>query len=66
MEDFQQRVVDEKAELDERTDRLEKFIASSPVFAESPVGERHRLVRQHTHMAAYSDVLGERISSFGS
>ena len=64
MEDFQQRVVAEKAELDERLGKLQKFIASSPVFAGLPVVERDLLERQQTHMVAYSAVLGERIASF--
>lgn len=59
----QQRVVDEKSELDEKLGKLTAFFPSA-IFAGLDGAERERLQRQAVHMAAYSDVLGERIAAF--
>ena len=64
MQDFQQRVVDEKAALDEKYNKLTPFIGSSDVFATLPADEQERLTRQHRLMGEYSAVLGERIAAF--
>ena len=64
MRAHQQRVVDEKAELDERLRKLREFIHSSPIFGLLPGPERDRLHRQQTAMEAYSGILGERIEAF--
>lgn len=63
LQPHQQRVVDEKRDLDEKLEKLNAFFGS-PIFAGLPDAEMDRLQRQATHMAAYSDVLGERIASF--
>ena len=63
MQPYQQRVVDEKDELDEKLYALESFI-DSPKFLELDRGERQRLARQAVLMTQYSDVLGERIEAF--
>ena len=66
---FQQRVVYEKAELDEKITKLAAFIEtfSAPfsVFGALPEPERYRLYAQHRAMVAYSAILGERIAAFG-
>lgn len=59
----QQRVIDEKTELDERLKRLAAFFGTH-VFASLPLEEQDRLARQKQHMDAYSNVLGERIAAF--
>ncbi|WBF05205.1 hypothetical protein [Burkholderia phage CSP3] len=59
----QQRVVIEKDDLDERTEKLERFIPSQK-FHELPTEERDRLRRQYHLMVALSAVLGERIAAF--
>lgn len=59
----QQRVVAEKAELDERLDKLRAFFGTE-VFSELDDLEMDRLQRQADHMAAYSEVLGKRIAAF--
>ena len=64
LQPHQQRVIDEKAELDGRLGKLREFICSSPIFKQLPGPERGRLYRQQTAMEAYSDVLGERIAAF--
>lgn len=63
-EPHQQRVVDEKDELDERIEKLESFISSSPIFAGLPEEEKIRLQDQCTHMMRYSITLSERIKAF--
>lgn len=66
----QQRVVDEKAELDDRIQKLAAFIDTSTegfsVFASLSEPERMRLYEQHRAMTAYSTIHGERIAAFGS
>jgi hypothetical protein len=61
----QQRVIAEKAELDERLAKLVAF-RHTAVHQTLPAAERARLSRQHYHMAEYSRVLGERIEAFSS
>lgn len=63
MQDFQQRVVDEKTELDDKTSKLGAF-TQGPLFASLPNEEQARLIRQYTLMGGYSEVLGERIAAF--
>lgn len=60
----QQRVVDEKTELDKKLANLQAFIGSSQVFKDLPEVERYRLIRQEIYMNSYSKVLGERIADF--
>ena len=62
MKDFQQRVVIEKTELDEKIGKLTKFLQSPSISV--PDAERDRLFRQLGAMNAYSFVLGERIANF--
>ena len=71
MEDHQQRVIAEKAELDDRLRKLNVFITSLNVLVNSnrsfvrlPVDEQERLYRQQSCMREYSDILGERIAAF--
>ena len=64
MQLHQQRVIDEKAELDEKLVKLGAFISSSSVFLSLPEDEQLRLKTQAMHMSSYSKVLGERIAAF--
>lgn len=64
MKDFQQKVVDEKEELDAKTERLLSFI-NGEVFDALPVDERKRMSEQYYHMGQYSTILGKRIENFG-
>jgi len=59
----QQRVVDEKAELDERLAKLVAF-TKTPIFGGLDSAERDRLGQQAATMAMYSDILGDRIAAF--
>lgn len=60
----QQRVLDEKRELDERLSKLDAFILDNPLYLQLPTDEQDRLSRQSRAMAAYSGILDERIASF--
>ena len=59
----QQRVVDEKRELDEKLAKLSSFVCT-PIFASLDCRESERLQRQHDVMTEYSTILGERIAAF--
>lgn len=63
LQPFQERVAQEKAELDEKLGKLKAF-RRSPSFKTLPVEERDRLSRQESAMDCYSGVLGERIEAF--
>lgn len=65
LQPYQQRVVDEKKELDEKLAKLDKFTRADNF--ESIVGdidECNRLRDQADYMFRYSKILGERIASF--
>lgn len=63
LQPHQQRVVIEKAELDEKIAKLKAFMDTPQCFA-LPFAETTRLARQHALMVDYSRVLGERIAAF--
>ena len=63
LQPHQQRVVTEKAELDEKLAKLNAF-GQGPIFATLPPDEQERLIRQSKIMDQYSVVLGERIAAF--
>lgn len=63
MQPYQQRVIDEKNELDEKLTKLRKFLATDQ-FRILPEDERRRLVRQCEIMGEYSLVLRQRITAF--
>ena len=61
----QQRVVDEKKELDARLSKLSAFISSDDFHLVVPsANERYNLHNQERFMLGYSRVLGERIAAF--
>jgi len=64
MQPHQQRVIQEKKQLDEKIQALVKFICSSPVFDSLDENEKNKLRDQRDAMTEYSDILGDRISSF--
>lgn len=63
MLEFQQRVVDEKAALDEKIAKLAAFY-DSPRFRPVNPTEQWRLTTQLHMMVSYSAILGERIAAF--
>lgn len=64
MEDYQQRVVNEKNELDFKIEALTDFIGTSTVFASQDSEEQKRMERQREVMMEYSEILEARISAF--
>lgn len=64
MESFQQRVVDERSELDVRLSKLADFIDHGITFVNLPDAEQLRMRRQRDAMIQYSAILGERIAAF--
>lgn len=60
---YQQRLIDEKTQLDERLGKLTAFFDTEP-FPDLPQAEQDRRRRQATHMKRYSDILGERIEAW--
>lgn len=64
MQRHQQRVVDEKRELDLKAKALSVFIAASPVFETLDPDEKERLHEQSHVMQQYSDILADRIAAF--
>jgi hypothetical protein len=63
LQPHQQRVVTEKAELDEKLAKLLAFF-QTPIFAGLSEAEQTRLRNQARFMDGYSAVLGERIAAF--
>jgi hypothetical protein len=64
MRPHEQRVVEEKQQLDNRLEALGLFITTSPLFGQLPEAERMRLTAQRRLMQGYSDILGHRIDAF--
>lgn len=63
MAPHQQRVVDEKAELDEKREKLLAFF-NTDLFRGLDQAEKDRLRTQHGVMGVYSEILHQRISAF--
>jgi hypothetical protein len=63
MKPYQQRVIDEKNELDDKLNKLINFF-SNPIFESLKNEEKSRLRKQAGIMTDYFDILNERISSF--
>ena len=64
MQPHQQRVVDEKSELDTKAKALSEFIGNSPIFETLDPAEQERLKVQNDVMWQYSEILGARIAAF--
>lgn len=63
MRAYQQRVVDEKTELDKKLTALRAFQETS-TYAALDWGEKGRLAQQARAMENYSDILSQRIAAF--
>jgi len=64
LQPHQQRVVQEKAELDDKAMKLSNFIGLNPIFANIDSAEQERLKEQCEIMWQYSEILGKRIAAF--
>jgi hypothetical protein len=63
MEEYQQRVIDEKTELDKKIENLKNFF-SNPIYLTLSEEQQSLLYCQHQIMGAYSTVLARRIKLF--
>lgn len=63
MQAYQERVISEKAELDEKIEKLRAFF-TTPLYGGLDSTEQDRLIRQFGFMCSYSAVLEERVSAF--
>lgn len=64
MQPHQERVVAEKAELDEKIRKLTDFMENNPIYNSLSAKDATLLARQKVYMLGYSEVLGERIATF--
>lgn len=64
MQPHQQRVIDEKVELDKKATALSEFISHGPIFETLDSAEQERLKEQNDVMWQYSEILGARIAAF--
>jgi hypothetical protein len=64
LQPHQQRVVDEKVELDKKAHALSEFIGHNPTFDTLDPEEQGRLKEQNDIMWQYSEILGKRIKRF--
>ena len=64
MQPHQQRVVDEKIQLDDKVSKLGDFIKESSVYRTMNPHDQQLLNRQHAIMQDYSQILGQRIDRF--
>ena len=67
MQEFQERVVEEKQELqelDEKINKLEEFIAENETFPTLARIEQKRLKQQLRVMQEYAGILSKRIATF--
>lgn len=64
LQPHQQRVIDEKAELDKKAHALSDFIGNNPIFDTLDPAEQERLKEQNDVMWKYSEILGARIAAF--
>lgn len=62
LEPHQYRLLNERAELRDRLEKLDLFIRSES-FLMVPPPERDRLKRQANHMGEYLNVLNERVAA---
>ena len=63
MELYQERVIKEKEELDEKVSKLQAFVGSER-FNSVESDEANRMRNQLSVMIDYSTILGDRISNF--
>jgi len=64
MQPHQQRVINEKEELDKKATALSEFIGNNPIFDTLDPAEQERLKVQNDIMWQYSEILAERIAAF--
>lgn len=66
MQEYQQRVIDEKTELEAKVNKLNDFIGHNPAFDKIDPAEQERIKEQNDIMWQYVEVLERRIAAFPS
>lgn len=61
--EYQQRVIDEKTELDGRLEKLKAFVPTDK-FKSLATDEQDRMILQSRAMGDYSEILRQRIAAF--
>jgi len=64
MQPYQQRVVEEKDEINKKATDLSNFIGTSPIFDTLDPVEQERLKEQNDVMWQYFEILEARIAAF--
>ena len=64
MEDWKVKVVDEFKELNDKVEKLWKFVHNNPKFNELDKTERKLLLRQLTGMSTYLEALEDRLEYY--
>ena len=64
LEPHQQRVLDEKIELEDRFKKLDQFILDNPIFQSLSEEDQVLMKDQKRYMEGYLSVLEKRISNF--
>jgi len=63
LQPHQERVVEEKKDLDTKIDKLKDFV-EGPIHSTLVEDEQKRLATQLHHMKEYATALGQRIAAF--
>lgn len=63
MQPFQQRVVDEERDLNDKIEKLTAFIPTE-LFKRLPPAEQDRMKNQLMYMGRYASILRQRIEAF--
>ena len=64
MQEWQQRVIEERDELDAKHDKLVDFIENNPQFGLLEEADQDLLTQQEAYMEAYVATLNSRIERF--
>lgn len=64
MKSYQDRVIEEKQELDKKASKLSSFIGYNPIFENLNQVEQELMREQCEIMWEYSEILGQRIAAF--
>lgn len=66
LELWQMRVLEEREMLSQRLSKLDKFIGNRQVIEDTITPDFILLVRQHTVMTVYLEILDQRIARFSN
>lgn len=65
LQPYQQRVIDEKAELEKKAKALSEFIGTNPLFEKLDSTDQELMRSQCEVMWEYIEILAKRIERFG-